>query len=297
MTVTTRSPRPAPATAREGKHRTIGGWQIAQLVGRGAWTDVYRARPAGASGDSPADYAVKVLRSEFQKDRQAIGMLQREAFVARQVSHPHLATVLQSHVEEGPYYLVSPYLSGVTLKQLLATGKRLAVPHALWMVRQTAEALACLHEAGWLHADVNPANAIVARSGHVTLIDLGLARKLEGEASISRQTLCGTPAYMAPELFQPSQTLTTAVDVYSLGVMLYEVLVGSLPFEDEDPMGLVNAHLETPPPGLRQKLPHVPTRVARLVRRMLAKEPLRRPAIDELIATLAMLEIDTFSER
>lgn len=287
----------APLVKRPLVGKVLGAWQLCSYVGSGAWTDVYRARPLGAPESSPADYAVKVLQAEFQSDRLAMGMLQREAFVAQQVSHPHLTTVLASHVDEAPYYLVAPYLNGAALDQTIQLPTRLPVPHALWILRQVTEAIAALHAAGWGHFDLNPGNVIVGPTGHATLIDLGLSRKLEAEDSPGKQTLAGTPAYMAPELFQPTHQLTAATDVYSLGVLLYQLLVGTLPFQDEDPMELVNAHLETPPPALRQKLPQVPTRLARLVRRMLAKEPLRRPTTEELIATLAMLEIDTFSER
>jgi serine/threonine-protein kinase len=102
---------------------------------------------------------------------------------------------------------------------------------------------------------------------------------------------------MAPELFTPDLPVTFAADVYSLGVLAYQLLVGTLPFEDDDPLGLVTAHLESPPPDPRRKLPHLPSRAARLVRRMLAKEPLRRPSMEELIDLLTALEIETFAQR
>lgn len=273
----------------------LGAWQLLREIGRGAWTIVYQARPINRHTGA-GDYALKVLAPEFADDRQAKAMLQREARVARQVTHPHLTTVLSSELDKPPHYLVTPYYAGATLKQTLELGERLPTPHALWIVRQTAEALSALHDAGWLHMDINAGNILVAATGHATLIDLGLARRLEDEAS-TKQCIAGTPACMAPELFQANMTLSPAADIYSLGVVLYQLLVGTLPFEDDDPMQLVAAHLETPPPSLRQRLPHVPTRLARLVRRLLAKEPLRRPAIDELIATLADLEIETFAER
>lgn len=275
--------------------RLLGPWELTHAIGSGAWTTVYRARPAGCAGEG--DYAVKVLRPEQQRDPVAIAMLQREAFVASLVSHPHLATVLAAEVDNPPYFLVAPLLAGATLQQSLERNQRLPTPHALWIVRQVAEALRALHIAGWLHRDVNPANVIVSPTGHATLIDLGLSYRLEGADRTTRQMLAGTPAFMAPEVFQASETLTPAVDVYGLGVLLYQLLVGTLPFQDDDPMALVAAHLEAPPPALRQRLPHVPTRVARLVRRMLAKHPLRRPGTEELVATLADLEIETFTER
>lgn len=275
--------------------RRLGAWELVREIGHGAWTVVYQARPAGATS-AGSDYAVKVLAAEFQHDRLANTMLQREAFVSRQVTHPHLTTVLASELEANPRYLVTPYYAGATLAATVALGTRLPTPHSLWIVRQVAEALGALHAAGWLHLDVNSANILVAPTGHATLIDLGLARRTD-EVVHARDALTGTPACMAPEHFQSSLPLTPAVDVYSLGVVLYQLLLGSLPFEDDDPMELVAAHLETPPPSLRQRLPHLPTRLTRLVRQLLSKEPLRRPTIPELIRRLAELEIETFAER
>lgn len=280
---------------RRATRRRLGAWELLGKIGRGAWTTVYQAR-AWDSGATEGDYAVKVLDGEFEHDRQAMAMLQRETFVARQVNHPHLTTVLAADLEGKPRYIVTPFYAGATLSSTIALGTRLPTPHALWIVRQIAEALVALHYAGWLHLDVNSANIVVAPSGHATLIDLGLARRVD-DAVTGKDALIGTPACMAPELFQGTLALTAAVDVYSLGVVLYQLLVGTLPFEDDDPMQLVAAHLETPPPSLRQRLPHLPTRLARLVRTMLSKEPLRRPGVEELIVRLAELEIETFAER
>jgi serine/threonine-protein kinase len=251
----------------------------------------------GSAAKSPADYAVKLLRPEFAREKFAITMLQRESFMSGQVSHPHLMSVLAAEVDAPPHFVVSPYLPGATIQESLAAGARFPTPHALWLVRQTAEALGALHEAGWLHCDVNPANVLVSPGGHATLIDLGLARRVPEKQLPGQEMVAGTPAYMAPELFQSPGELTAAVDIYSLGVMLYELLVGTRPYEDDDPLDLVNAHLAALPPNLRQRLPNLPSRVARLVRNMLAKDPLRRPAADELVARLTDLEIETFAER
>ena len=281
-------------TASAPSYPRVGKWDLVREIGRGAWTTVHQARPKACQGD--ADYAVKVPLPQFARDSLVASMLQREAFVSRQVHHPHLSTVLACELDAPPHYLVTPYYPGATIAQTLALGERLPTPHALWIIRQVAEAAAALHAAGWLHSDINASNILVAPTGHTTLIDLGLARRLDEQES-QRDYLAGTPESMAPEMFQASHKLTPAADVYSLGVVLYQLLVGSLPFEDDDPMNLVAAHVETPPPSLRQRLPHVPTRLARLVRRMLAKEPLRRPSTPELIAALTDLEIETFAER
>jgi serine/threonine-protein kinase len=279
----------------ESARTQVGNWILRRPVGHGAWTVVFRAYPANSQLAGEGDYAVKMLAAGFEKDRTGMQLLQREAFVARQVQHKHLTTVLASELDAPPYYLVSPYYEGVVLSQSIAGGRRFTTPHALWISRQLAEALCALHAAGWLHLDVNPANVIVSSTGHATLIDLGLAQRIDERTA--QRMLVGTLSHMAPETFQSQLKVSPAADIYGLGVVLYQLLVGALPFEDDDPMLLAAAHVETPPPALRERLPQVPTRLARLLRRMLSKEPLRRPAMDELIATLADLEIETFAER
>lgn len=275
---------------------SIGNWELVSLLGEGRWSRVYRARPAGSPAHRPADYAVKLLKTEHASDRLAVSLLQRESYVASAVFHPHVMSVLNSHVDRPPFFLVLPFSPGSTAADWLAASTLQAVPQVLWIVRQAASGLKALHQAGWLHADLKPANLWVARDGHVTLIDLGLARRLDSPECGAPQTLAGTMAYVSPEMIQ-GEFLGPASDVYSLGVTLFELLTGRLPFASADPAELADAHLAQDPPEPRSLAPHVTARVARLLKRMLAKVPSRRPDVAELIEVLFDLEIDTFDER
>lgn len=300
----------------------IGSWRLVSLVGEGSWTRVYRAAPARLSEGSPADYAVKVLRPELQHDPIAGRLLQREELVGRQVTHPHLAPVLSSRIDRKPYFIASPFLLGWTLRECL-TGERaievksepvggqgasespqqrpLAVSSALWVARQVAEALDALHTAGWLHGDVKPSNIHVASSGHTTLLDLGFARRLgphlDAHAVPWDSLLVGcTPAYAAPEIHQSQPNTDPASDLYSLGVVLFEMLTGRWPFAHHDMRKLAAAHCHDPIPDPRQWASHVPARVVRLLHSLLAKSPDERPLTAELIDKLVDLEIATFGE-
>ncbi len=280
---------PSPALA-------IGMWQLERRLGEGQWTEVYQARPSTSPAIGTADYVVKRLKPEYQEDPLAIRMLQREVYVTQQVRHPHLSSILFAHADRSPHYVVLPYLPGDTLADMLRQRKSLDVPQSLWLTRQTAEALQALHQAGWLHGDVKPANIVVARNGHVTLVDLGLARRLDAPRA-TEAALAGSLAYASPELFHEQIPLSSASDVYSLGITLYETLTGVRPFPEDDAMELAAAHLTQAVPDPRRLVPNLPPGVGHLLRRMLAKDPLRRPAIDELIDALVALEVDTFDER
>jgi serine/threonine-protein kinase len=275
----------------------LGDWELVSLEAVGILSRICRARPAGCAASRPAAYAVKLLREPWNHQPTAIDMLRREAFVGRKVTHPHVVAVLEAHVEEPPFYLVMPWLEGRHLGQLM--GEALpALPAALWYVRQAAEGLDALHSAGWMHADVKPANILVSPSGHVTLIDLGFARRADEVGWLADRYVAGTPYYLAPETFTSSLRADIRSDLYSLGVVLFELLTGQRPFAGPSLADLVVQHRQAAPPDVRRLAPHVPDDVARLVRQLMAKDPLRRPQRpQELVERLVELEVETFGSR
>lgn len=289
----------APIRARSARRQlspTIGPWYLVRKLGEGTWTEVYQARPTAQTQGEAADYAIKLLKPEFQNDPSAIQLIQREAFISKQVHHPHLLSILSAHTDTAPRYVVMPCVQGISAADALELAGTFQVPQALWIVRQTAEALAELHQHGWLHGDVKPANIIVAINGHAMLADLGLAHAIQDSRAYD-EALTGSLAYSCPETFTPHVAFNPASDVYSLGVTLYELLTGTLPFRDQDPTDLAAAHLTRQPPDPRSITPLISNRISRLLRQMLAKDPLRRPAVDELLFRLVDLEVETFTER
>ncbi len=285
-----RAPAPAAGPTIAGK------WQLLQHIGQGAWTDVYRGQPVSSGrGPSEADYAIKILRPEYQTDPLAIGFLCREAQVAEQVRHVHLTSVLSANLRTPPYYLVSPFLVGVSLRAALHQVGRLAVAHALWVARQMAEALDALHRFGWRHADVKPENILVGPNGHATLLDLGFAARADGDAAA--EAITGSPAYWSPESCSDELPTGPLSDIYSLGVTLFESLAGRCPFVADNAAGMAAAHHGAPVPEIGDFVPHVGPDVARLLRSMLAKRPTDRPSARQLIDRLVELEIDALPER
>ncbi|HVW36506.1 MAG TPA: serine/threonine-protein kinase [Pirellulales bacterium] len=276
----------------------IGPWRLVRQAAEGKLCRVYQAQPAEGAANRSAGYALKVLKEASQNDPAAIEVMRREAIVGRKVSHPHLISILSAHVGAAPYFVVMPWLAGATLAEMLAGGNRPPLPVALWIARQAAEALEALDAAGWMHADVKPSNLFVSPSGHVTLLDLGFARRPEETGSAVDRSVCGTVHYIAPEMVTSALRPDIRSDIYSLGVTLYELLAGRVPFDGPDLASLAEQHRQAEPPELRSIAPQLPLGVSRLVHSMLAKEPLRRPQTPrELVERLAALEIETFAER
>ena len=301
MTQTTQESNSSAAVLRRARPELpsrVSQWELVQLAAEGSLARVYRARPADARCDCPCGYAVKMLRPEWEDDPRAIRLLLREAVAGRSVSHPHLVSILLASVRQTPRYVVMPWLEGCTLQARLAAGNPVAVPVALWIARQVAEALGALHAAGWMHGDVKPGNIFLSPEGHVTLLDLGFARRRDETGSAVDRPVTGTCNCIAPEQITSALRADIRSDVYSLGVVLFELLSGRLPFTGKDMADLAEQHKQAVPPSLLRLVPQLPTAVASLVHQMLAKEPLRRPQTPgELIERLSVLEIATFRER
>jgi serine/threonine protein kinase len=259
-------------------------WQLLRRVGAGTMAEVYLAAPRGNAAGTAACYAVKVLKPRWENEPTAVSLFAREAQVGSAVSHPHLVPVLDWNLRRPPYHLVMPHLPGATLARRLAAEPKPALPVALWFARQAAQALEALHAAGWTHADIKPSNIFVSPEGHVTLIDLGYARRADETVAAADRPVTGTLGYMAPELLASPPSADIRSDLYALGAVLYEMLAGRPLHEGRE--------------ELRAAAPRLPQGVVALARRLLAEEPLGRPQTPaELVAQLARLEINTFAER
>ncbi len=276
---------------------SLGPWRLTGVVARTDLFTIYRARPAEQAASAGDLYAVKVLNERWQESTAAAAMLRSEAAVGRQVTHPNLAPVLSYRLDEWPPFVVTPYYSGGTLQERLARGWRPGVEGALWIARQTAQALDALFRPhGWMHSDLKPANLHVAAGGHVTVLDMGLARPAGRGASLAERPIAGTLHYMAPEAITSPLAADIRSDLFSLGVILYELLAGRLPHDGDDPAQLAALKRDQAAPPLHSFAPRVPPDVARLVHACLAKEPLRRPQTPaELVERLVRLEIEYFA--
>lgn len=289
--------RPVAIQATE---REFAGWVMSHRLGGGPLTEVFQARPAGVREISAASYVLKTVAANTRHPDAAIVALQREAHLARRVTSSHLVPILSANLAHHPPFIVLPYLPGASLAQIVERRERPDIPLALWLARQVAEALVRLHAAGWLHGDIKPANVMVAPSGHATLIDLGCASLIERSTPLRNadRPLVGSLNYLAPELLTSNQSGDVRSDLYSLGVMLFELLSGRVPFSAGDISELVRQHREDRPPDLRIVECRIPRSVCRFVATLMAKHPSRRPpSATEVVSRLAALEIETFAMR
>jgi serine/threonine protein kinase len=266
----------------------IPGYELLRQLGGGPLTAVYAG--IDLSADRPC--AVKVLRDDWDDQPTAVKLLQREARAGLRVRDPHLVRVLDAHVTCHPYFLVMEFLAGESLRRRLRRDFRLELADALWVARQTAEALAALHRAGFLHGDVKPDNVRLVEPGRAVLIDLGFAHRPGENAAFLRQGyVLGTPDYLAPELCRTGPVADLASDLFSLGVTLFETLTGRLPYPPGSLNQTFRRHGCDPPADVRRYAGPLPAALTDLLADLLARRPEQRPPIDSALHQLISLEI------
>jgi serine/threonine protein kinase len=272
----------------------IPGYELLTCLGGGPLTNVFAAR--ACAGDTPC--AVKVIREDYEEPSTAIKLLQREARAGLAVTHPNLVRLLDVHVTRPPYYLVMEMLAGESLRARLRRAYRLDMAHSLWFVRQTAEALAALHREGFIHGDVKPENVRLVGDGTAILIDLGFAHRPGENAEFLRQGyVLGTANYLAPELCGSAPRDDLSSDIYSLGVMFFEMLAGTLPYPAGTVAQTLRRHLCDPPARLVDHAGLLPAALTEAVEKMLARQPAERPRALKLVQQLVGLEIATLRRR
>ena len=248
--------------------KTLGQYQIVSEIGRGGMATVYR----GEQTSLGRPVAIKVLHHEFSSDPSLRSRFQREAYAIAQLAHPNILPVYDFGQDPatGTVYFVTQYVDGGTLAAQM--GSPMPPEQATRIAAQIARALDCAHSRGVVHRDVKPANVLMTRDGHPLLTDFGIA-KLLAETRLTRTgTSMGTPAYMSPEQAQ-GKPVDHRADIYALGIVLYEMLTGRLPFESDTPVSLLHLHVTQEPPPLRERAPQVSKSLDRIVMRALAKDP------------------------
>src|SRR5215467_10730512 len=239
--------------------------------------------------------AIKILHERYVDDPEYVERFRREARAVAQLSHPNIVTVIDRGVEEGRQYIVFEHVDGENLKELVARNGRLPLRQAVELTLSVADGLAFAHQHGLVHRDVKPQNVLVSREGEVKVTDFGIARSLDVEHGVTQTgTVLGTGEYLAPEQASGSP-VSPATDVYSLGVVLWELLAGDVPFTGENFVAVALRHVSEPPPHLRERRPDVPWRLDAAVERALAKDPARRfPSMAAFAAELraCLAELD-----
>ena len=270
--------------------KIAGRYELQEVVGHGGMSSVYKAHDSLLE----RNVAVKVLHEQYNEDEEFVERFKREARSVAQLQHPNIVTVIDRGEEEGRQYIVFEYIDGENLKELVVRKGRLDPTEALEVALEVAHGLAFAHQHGLVHRDVKPQNVLLNGDGRAKVTDFGIARSLDVEHGVTQTgTVLGTSNYIAPEQAS-GQPVDAQTDVYSLGVVLYELLTGELPFPGENFVAVAMKHVHEPPPNVLDVRRDVPLRVAAAVDRALEKDPSHRfPTMDafaaELEASLAEL--------
>lgn len=219
--------------------------------------------------------AVKILREMFADDTNFRSRFQTEAQSAANLTHPNIVTVYDFGQDGARTYIVMEYVEGRDLKSVIRAEAPLPLDRALDLFVQACAGLGYAHRAGLVHCDVKPQNMLVTNDGHLKVTDFGIARAISQIVPRDVETVWGTPHYFSPEQ-ATGDTPTPASDVYSLGVVLYEMLSGRLPFEGDSHTDLAMAHLRDEPPPLTALNPTVPIQIEQIINKVMAKEPSNR---------------------
>ena len=261
-------------------HVIDGKYELMAKLGQGGMSVVYRARRVHI-GD---DVAVKILTGKFVKDDAALSRFRREARAAAMLRHPNVITIHdfgETEDEHAPAFIVMEFVRGTPLSELLKTEDHFSVVRGVRLMRGICAGVGAAHRQGVVHRDLKPENILVVAPEDdfelesVRVVDFGLAKLLADAGATSTGAVVGTPYYMSPEqcLGEP---LDARSDVYSLGVMFYEMLSGKRPFMAETVSGVINRHLSEPPPPFNPELA-IPRRISIGIMQALAKDPVDRP--------------------
>jgi len=247
-------------------------YELEEAVDHGGMSSVYR----GHDRLLERTVALKVLHAHFGDDPEYVERFRREARAVAQLSHPNIVTVIDRGSSDGHQFIVFEYVEGENLKQLVERSGPLSVDRTIELGIQIADALAFAHAHELVHRDVKPQNVLIDAAGDAKVTDFGIARSLDVERGVTQTgTVLGTSNYLSPEQ-AAGEPVTPATDIYSLGVVLYELLTGEVPFRGDNLVVVAMKHVTEHPPSLLDQRADVPPRLARAVERALEKDPGRR---------------------
>ncbi len=246
-------------------------YEVIKSIGEGGMANVYLAK------DTILDrnVAIKVLRGDLSGDEKFVRRFQREALSASSLSHPNIVEIYDVGEDNGDYFIVMEYVKGLTLKQLLKKRGKLTVPEVIDIMLQITSAMGVAHDSLIIHRDLKPQNILIEDDGGIKITDFGIAMALNATQLTQTNSAMGSVHYFSPEQAN-GKGATLKSDVYSLGIMMYELLTGSLPFKGDTAVEIALKHLKEPMPSIKDVLPDIPQSVENIIITATAKNPKNR---------------------
>jgi serine/threonine-protein kinase len=251
-----------------------GRYELIERIGSGGMSVVYKAKDRSLG----RIVAVKVMHESFTNDKGFLKRFQQEAHSAANLAHPNIVTVHDIGQDEYKHYIVMEYVEGQTLKNIIRSynGEPMPMSRALDLMIQVCNGIGYAHRANLVHCDVKPQNVIVTVDEQVKVADFGIARAVSTATQVQQVSqVWGTPQYFSPEQ-AAGDAPSPASDVYAIGIILFEMLTGRLPFAAESHTAMALKHLHTPPPLVSEFNPAIPSQLAQIINKLLAKEPAGR---------------------
>ncbi len=263
--------------------RISGRYQIIEPIGGGGMANVYKALDVILD----RHVAVKVLQPQFSEDEQFIKRFRREAQAATSLAHPNVVNIYDVGEEGNTYYIVMEYVEGQTLKELIQSRGPLPVEEALDYMEQMLAAIAHAHANHLIHRDIKPHNILIRHDGVLKVTDFGIARAISSATITHTNSVMGSVHYLSPEQARGGH-VTYKSDIYSLGIVLYEMVTGVLPFSGDTAVSIAIKHLQNEVPSARQKVPTLPQSVENMIRKATIKDPnLRYETVQEMEEDIA----------
>ena len=246
-------------------------YEVKALIGEGGMANVY----LGYDSILERDVAIKVLRGDLADDEKFVRRFRREAQSASLLNHPNIVQIYDVGEDDGNFYIVMEYINGQTLKQIIKKRKRLSISETIDIMCQLTDGLSSAHDSYIIHRDIKPQNIMILDDGMVKITDFGIAMAVNASDLTQTNSVMGSVHYLPPEQASGKGS-TIKSDIYSLGIMLYEMLAGTMPFRGETAVEIAMKHLKTPMPSIRKLRDDVPQSLENIILKAAAKNPKNR---------------------
>ena len=246
-------------------------YEIIRSIGEGGMANVY----LGYDTILDRNVAIKILRGDLSNDEKFVRRFQREALSASSLAHPNIVEVYDVGEDNGLYYIVMEYIEGKTLKQLLKKRGTLTLSEAIDIMLQLTDGMAHAHDSYIIHRDLKPQNVMIKDDGQIKITDFGIAMALNSTQLTQTNSVMGSVHYLPPEQAS-GKGCTTKSDIYSMGIIFYELLSGSLPFKGDNAVEIALKHMRDPLPSLREDNPAIPQSIENIIRKATARNPKNR---------------------